>query len=262
MLIDWFTVAAQLVNFLILVWLLRRFLYQPVLKAIEEREQKIAGELEHAASAEQEASREQAEWKRKNEEFENRRDEMLRMAAAEVEQTRSALLTDARQEYESLHTRLLDSLRSEQGELEQKTIRSISDEVFALTGKILSELADASLEEQIVEAFCRRLLSAADKEIAEMRTEMLEKKVRPVVRSRFEFGPDERLKIERTVKSRFELNAPLSFETSAEGSAGIELCMNGRCISWTFETAIESIRNNAGKPELIKDEAVKLQQLR
>lgn len=40
MLIDWFTVIAELVNFLILVWLLKRFLYEPVLKAIDEREKK------------------------------------------------------------------------------------------------------------------------------------------------------------------------------------------------------------------------------
>ena len=45
MLIDWFTVGAQAVNFLILVWLLRRFLYQPILRAIDTREQRIAAEL-------------------------------------------------------------------------------------------------------------------------------------------------------------------------------------------------------------------------
>ena len=42
MLIDWFTVGAQLLNFLILVCLMKRFLYQPVLDAIAAREQKIA----------------------------------------------------------------------------------------------------------------------------------------------------------------------------------------------------------------------------
>ena len=45
MLIDWFTVAAQAVNFLILVWLLKRFLYKPVLAAIDEREKRIATQL-------------------------------------------------------------------------------------------------------------------------------------------------------------------------------------------------------------------------
>jgi len=47
--INWFTVIAQIVNFLILVWLLKRFLYKPVLKAIAEREQKIASRLDAAA---------------------------------------------------------------------------------------------------------------------------------------------------------------------------------------------------------------------
>ena len=45
MLIDWFTVAAQAVNFLILVWLLKRFLYKPVLAAVDEREKRITAQL-------------------------------------------------------------------------------------------------------------------------------------------------------------------------------------------------------------------------
>ena len=48
MLIDWFTVGAQAVNFLILVWLLKRFLYKPVLAAIDAREKKIAATIEDA----------------------------------------------------------------------------------------------------------------------------------------------------------------------------------------------------------------------
>ena len=45
MLIDWFTVGAQALNFLVLVWLLKRFLYQPILDAIDAREKRIAKEL-------------------------------------------------------------------------------------------------------------------------------------------------------------------------------------------------------------------------
>ena len=37
MLIDWFTVGAQALNFIILVWLLKRFLYKPILDAIDAR---------------------------------------------------------------------------------------------------------------------------------------------------------------------------------------------------------------------------------
>ena len=40
--IDWITVAAQIVNFLILVWLLQHFLYGPITRAMQRREQRIA----------------------------------------------------------------------------------------------------------------------------------------------------------------------------------------------------------------------------
>ena len=48
MLINWFTVVAQAINFLILVWLLKRFLYKPILQAIDEREKRIATQLADA----------------------------------------------------------------------------------------------------------------------------------------------------------------------------------------------------------------------
>ncbi|HMR03616.1 MAG TPA: F0F1 ATP synthase subunit B, partial [Candidatus Competibacter phosphatis] len=53
--IDWFTVAAQIVNFLLLVWLLKRFLYRPVLDAMAARQQKIAAALEEAQAKTQQA---------------------------------------------------------------------------------------------------------------------------------------------------------------------------------------------------------------
>ena len=48
MLIDWFTVGAQTLNFLILVWLMKRFLYKPILNAIDAREKRIATQLSDA----------------------------------------------------------------------------------------------------------------------------------------------------------------------------------------------------------------------
>jgi len=57
MLIDWFTVGAQVLNFLILVWLLKHFLYKPILNAIDAREKRIASELADADAKKSEAKR-------------------------------------------------------------------------------------------------------------------------------------------------------------------------------------------------------------
>ena len=56
--VNWFTVAAQIVNFLILVWLLKRFLYKPVLTVMNKRQQKIKDELEQAATLAKTAEKE------------------------------------------------------------------------------------------------------------------------------------------------------------------------------------------------------------
>ena len=67
MLIDWFTVIAQVVNFLILVWLLKRFLYRPILNAIDAREKRIAAKIADADAKEAEAQKQREEYQQKNE---------------------------------------------------------------------------------------------------------------------------------------------------------------------------------------------------
>ena len=65
MLIDWFTVVAEVVNFLILMWLLQHFLYQPVLDAIDAREQRIANQMQAAEQAQANAAAERNEYERR-----------------------------------------------------------------------------------------------------------------------------------------------------------------------------------------------------
>src|SRR6202011_4046673 len=71
------TVAAQAVNFLILVWLLKRFHYKPVLAAIDEREKRIATQLQDAEKKKAEALEEQTDFLHKNDEFERQRSGLL-----------------------------------------------------------------------------------------------------------------------------------------------------------------------------------------
>ena len=53
--IDWVTVIAQIANFLVLVWLLKRFLYRPILDGIDAREAEITRRMAEAGEAEKKA---------------------------------------------------------------------------------------------------------------------------------------------------------------------------------------------------------------
>ena len=80
MLIDWFTVGAQALNFLILVWLMKRYLYKPIRHAIDEREKRIAAELANADAKKAEAQKEHDEFQHKNAEFDQQRAALLSKA--------------------------------------------------------------------------------------------------------------------------------------------------------------------------------------
>lgn len=244
MLIDWFTVVAQLVNFLILIWLLKRFLYQPVLKALDEREKKIAAELEHAASVEAEAAQEKAEWQKKNDEFAQQRQQMMKQATDDAATRRSELLDEARQEYDALHSRLLETLKREQEEREAETERRISDEIFSVAGKLLTELSDESLEARIIEKFCLKL-EAGGPEIAGQLAGQDGAAKQAVVRSTFPLTPEQREKIGGAITALLGVETPLSFEQSDKAVCGIELCVNGLCVSWHFQAALDALKRAA-----------------
>ena len=113
MLIDWFTVGAQALNFLILVWLMKRFLYKPILHAIDEREKRIAAELANADAKKAEAQKERDEFQHKNEEFDQQRAALLSKATDEAKAERQRLLDEARKAADALSAKRQETLRNE-----------------------------------------------------------------------------------------------------------------------------------------------------
>jgi F-type H+-transporting ATPase subunit b len=126
MLIDWFTVAAQAVNFLILVWLLKRFLYKPVLAAIDEREKRIATLIQDAEKKKAEAVKEQTDFLHKSEEFERQRAGLLLEATNSGKTERDKLLEKARTDSEELRSKLKKTVHDELDNLQSRRSPPVS----------------------------------------------------------------------------------------------------------------------------------------
>ena len=90
MLIDWFTVCAQAINFLILVWLLKRYLYKPVLAAIDARERKVAARIVDAETQEKKTQAASDDIRKRNEAFDQEREGLMRKATDEGAAERQA----------------------------------------------------------------------------------------------------------------------------------------------------------------------------
>src|ERR1700684_4356306 len=98
----WFTALAQAINFLILVWLLKRFLYKPIVNAIDEREKGIAAQLAQAEAKKAEAQKERDDFQHKNQAFDQERAAFLKTATDEAKAERQRLLDAAAKDADSL----------------------------------------------------------------------------------------------------------------------------------------------------------------
>jgi F-type H+-transporting ATPase subunit b len=247
MLIDWFTVCAQAINFLILVWLLKRFLYRPVLGAIATREKLIADQLQDAAAKKIEAQKERDDFQHKNEEFDRQRSALLGHAVASVQTERQKMLNAAHGEAEALRSKLQESVQNERENLNREIIGRAEQEVFAITRKVLADLSSTNLETSLSEVFLRRL-RALDGSMKENFVNTLKTSSEPAcVRSTFDLTPDQKSAIQNILNEMSSAAIQVRFEVAVDLICGIELIANGQKIAWSIMDYLGSLEKKVGE---------------
>ncbi len=258
MLIDWFTVGAQALNFVVLMWLMQRFLYGPILKVVEARDLRVAAELTDARSKQLEAGRERDVFRRKNEDFDEERDGLMQQAREAADTERKRLLGSARQAAEVARDKAQQALQDEA----QRLMRAIADraqeEVFAISRKALTDLAGASLEGHIGEAFVRRLRGLDDGAKADLLKALRSATGPTLVRTAFDLPAEQRATIQKALDETCSMAVPLRFETSPDLVAGVELNVNGQKVAWSIAEYLRSLAE--GVDELISRQTVTVAQ--
>jgi F-type H+-transporting ATPase subunit b len=251
MLIDWSTIVAQAINFLILVWLMKRFLYKPILDAIDTREKLVAAELADAAAKKTEAQKDRDEFQHKNEEFDRQRAALLSKATDEARAQRERLLDEARSAATALSSKRQDAMRSEEQNLHQALCRRTQQEVFAIARKALSDLAGTSLEERLGEVFNRRLRGMDGPTKAGLAKALTTESEPAIVRSAFDLPGEQRAAIQNALNETFSAEIRVRFETAPDLIGGIALTSNGQKVAWNIADYLASLEE--GVDELLKE---------
>lgn len=258
MLIDWFTVIAQAINFLVLVWLLKRFLYKPILDAIDAREQRIAQELAEAAETKAAAQQQRDEYEQKNQQFSHDRDALVVQMKKEINIKRQKLLDDAHQSADAISVKRLEALQREQLTFADELTLQTQSQVFAIARKTLHDLADTSLEKRMAEVFRLKLQDMqgnAKLELAEALTQSSE----PVrVRTAFALPEEQQAAIRETLNDIFAADILVRFEVAPDAIGGIELTASGRKIAWSIDEYLTSLQQSIA--ELTKRGATNLKE--
>jgi F-type H+-transporting ATPase subunit b len=231
MLIDWFTVAAQLLNFLVLVWLMKRYLYGPVLAAIDAREKSVAATLTDAATRLQAAQVLDAQAVAKNTAFDGQRAVLLADAVRTAAEQNAALLEQGKVQDSALRAQAAASLGAEQERVSMAFARQVRGEVMAQVRQALANLGDATLEDAMVHAFLRKLDAPARARLAGAPVE---------VRSAFPLGPQQQAALEAELAAG-GARLPVTFTCAPELVCGIELRLPGWSLAWNVDEYVQRL---------------------
>lgn len=230
MLIDWPTVIFQIINFLILIALLKRFLYGPILKAMDDRELQVAARLAQAAKTEKEASERAADLAREQEKFAEARENMLTQVREEVEEWKNDALLRLQVEVEQKREGWNSIITSEREDFLHKLKQLISRNVFLIARKALADLADDELEARLISTFVAKITN---------REEGVEALISPTAAkikcfTGFPLGESQKEQLEKALSLFLCEGGKLFFQQDSDLGLGIRLINDDKKWEWNL----------------------------
>ena len=241
--IDWVTVSAQIVNFLVLVWLLQRVLYRPLTRALKAREEEVQRSLREAESARASADAEAAAHRQALSALEETREARLAAVEAEAETLRAEMTEAARGELAARRANWQTQLEDEKVAFLDRLRRRAGEAFVTLARHALLEMADEDLVDRIARVFARRLTNLGADEQKHLESAAGREKAALILCS-FPLSPEARALVAEAVGRVIQKDVEVDFREDADLECGIVLAIGSRHIGWTLGAYLDSLEND------------------
>jgi F-type H+-transporting ATPase subunit b len=149
--IDWKLLIAQAVNFIVLLWVLRRYAYRPILRALEARTKKIEQGLSDAAQSQVKLQEIVEEEKRVMAAAREEARDILSKAETSAKERDAHMLRETKGKIDKMITEADSHLAEEKARLVREAKAEISDLVIKVTERVLGDVVDTKIDAQLVE---------------------------------------------------------------------------------------------------------------
>jgi F-type H+-transporting ATPase subunit b len=247
MIIDMFTVIAQIINFLILVILLKKFLFNKIIGIIDEREEQVKEQMNNAEQQLKEAEEEIKKQREIRGKMEENWDDNLAQMKKELQAKREKMMEEARQSVNKEEKNWRNSI-SKQRDAFLKELKQLScQQVCQISRKVLVDLANERLENQLIESFLQQLEGAKDNDGKEFQLSDLDAKKELEINTAFQLQKKEKEIIIDKLKALLQDGVRVNFKESKDLICGIELRAEGKKISWSIESYLNSLEKSLQK---------------
>lgn len=242
MLIDWFTVVAQIFNFLVLIWLLKRFLYGPITQAMAKREALIASQLADAQTSLTEAAQEAECYRQMQATLKDKHHDWLEQTRQQVEQQRQDWLDEAKQSVAIAREQWLKDLEQEHQQIWDTIHQQTTQQLVDTTRQVLIHLANVDLEEHIVQVFIHQLHHLSTQEQDRLHTAFTHSPDRHLtLRSSFPLSTAQSDRLRQALNDHIPEAIALEFATDPSLVCGIQLTTAGYLLDWNIAHYLDEL---------------------
>jgi F-type H+-transporting ATPase subunit b len=239
--IDWFVLFCQIFNFLLLVYLLKRFLYGRIIKAMDDREAKIAARFAEAEELKVKATEAAGLYEKRNQLLNEAKEKMLNEATMAADAKRKELMEQVRVEVDQVKARWQDMLVREHDAFFYDLRQRAAKQLYATARKALRDLADADLEDRIVDEFLRRVKALDEEKSIQIRKAISGGGNQVTIQSAFSVSGQRRAQIEDVLKTQITNGFTIRYLQQPDIVSGIELRVNGHKIAWSLNEYLEAL---------------------
>jgi F-type H+-transporting ATPase subunit b len=223
--LNWTTIILEMVNFLVLVWILKRFLYQPVLHVIEQRRARIQASLDEAQARQQQTDQLQRQYERRLADWQAEKAHAREALQQELDSQRKQAmhtlevsLAEAREKAQVVEQR-------RQQELEQHMAREALELGGRFVSRLLQELAGPELEGRILDLLGAELARVPESQLQALQR-ALQEHGRPLrVESAHTLNQQQRQTLLHHLQQSFGEEVTCSFKEQPALIAGLRLSM-------------------------------------
>lgn len=237
---NWITFCAQIVNLFILVWLLKRFLYKPVLSAVEKRQQYIAEKIENARLAVKSAQDEQKALQSERKALETQKETLLKQAVLDAAAEKESALTKLSEETKLLRQKAQNDL-NRQVEASSAFARDFMIQSFLnLSDQMLKQICNTDINKRALDVFVEQVSTSSDDVKKQIKTAL--KKGNPLIlTTAFSLSDSEKTTISAQLKKILKITSiPVEFKVDDTLIAGVELNISDIQISWHLKSYVET----------------------
>ncbi|SEK84481.1 F0F1 ATP synthase subunit delta [Pacificibacter marinus] len=233
--IDWITVAAQIANFLLLMWLLRRFLYRPILDGIDAREVEISDRMQEAVHAKEQAQAEKQSYLDKVQALNVAQSEMTETIRRSAEEQRDVLLAETQKRLQQENATWKAHLDDETHKYTAKMHRAGAEALLSLTRKALNDLADETLETRVA----HHLIQQITPMVPDLKR-AAGQAAQAVIISQSALPAAVKDELTTELQKAFPQSV-VRFETDETQAPGLVLRVGGAQLAWTVESYIDGL---------------------